>query len=181
MCGTGLSRQRRRPAPVLPVPPRQGQIPQADQGAGGEERRAPHRDGPQGGQAGHPGVPPPPALQRHRLGPGRNLKCFTLYFFFWLVFIRFFFRQSLPRDLPPTIIPSGEELKSLQGQSELSSDESPEDRFLSDEPRLRRRLNLKAGVSCCTHTLPLMSPPVWGNENTEVKLQIVKAFRRCCI
>uniref|UniRef100_H3CEC5 Caspase recruitment domain family, member 11 n=1 Tax=Tetraodon nigroviridis TaxID=99883 RepID=H3CEC5_TETNG len=47
--------------------------------------------------------------------------------------------QSLPRDLPST----------LQGQSELSSDESPEDRFLSDEPRLRRRLNLKAGVSCC--------------------------------
>ncbi|CAF91640.1 unnamed protein product, partial [Tetraodon nigroviridis] len=48
--------------------------------------------------------------------------------------------QSLPRDLPST----------LQGQSELSSDESPEDRFLSDEPRLRRRLNLKAGnrVKC---------------------------------
>uniref|UniRef100_A0A6D2XVZ3 CARD domain-containing protein n=1 Tax=Takifugu rubripes TaxID=31033 RepID=A0A6D2XVZ3_TAKRU len=32
------------------------------------------------------------------------------------------------------------------GQSEWSSDESPEDRFLSEEPRLRRRLNLKAGV-----------------------------------
>lgn len=68
-----------------------------------------------------------------------------------LLFICLFSRQSLPRDLPPTIISSGEEVKSPQGQSELSSDESPEDRFLSDEPRLKRRLNLKAGVSCCTH------------------------------
>lgn len=78
MCVTGVSCQRRRAAPVLPVPPRQRQIPQADQGAGGEERRAPHRDGTQGGQAGHPGVPPPPGLQRHRSGPGRHRKCLCL-------------------------------------------------------------------------------------------------------
>ncbi|XP_056871707.1 caspase recruitment domain-containing protein 11 isoform X1 [Takifugu flavidus] len=57
---------------------------------------------------------------------------------------------SLSRDLPQTISSLGEEFKSVQGQSEWSSDESPEDRFLSEEPRLRRRLNLKAGnrVKC---------------------------------
>ncbi|KAM8723708.1 caspase recruitment domain-containing protein 11 isoform 1-T1 [Acanthopagrus schlegelii] len=51
--------------------------------------------------------------------------------------------QSLPRDLPPTIISQGEGFKPIQGQSEWSSDESPEDKFLSDEPRLKRRPNLK--------------------------------------
>ncbi|XP_038547880.1 caspase recruitment domain-containing protein 11, partial [Micropterus salmoides] len=49
--------------------------------------------------------------------------------------------QSLPRDLPPTIISQGAEIK-----SEWSSDESPEDKFLSEEPRLKRRPNLKAGI-----------------------------------
>ncbi|XP_070703847.1 caspase recruitment domain-containing protein 11 isoform X2 [Pempheris klunzingeri] len=53
--------------------------------------------------------------------------------------------QSLPRDLPPAIISQGEEFKPVQGQSEWSSDESPEDKFLSEEPRLKRRPNLKAG------------------------------------
>uniref|UniRef100_A0A667Y4J2 Caspase recruitment domain family member 11 n=1 Tax=Myripristis murdjan TaxID=586833 RepID=A0A667Y4J2_9TELE len=56
--------------------------------------------------------------------------------------------QSLPRDLPPTIISQGEEFKPVQGQSECSSDESPEEKFFPEEPRLRRRPNLKAaGVS----------------------------------
>lgn len=35
---TGVSCQRRGPAPVLPESGRQGQVSQADQGAGGEER-----------------------------------------------------------------------------------------------------------------------------------------------
>ncbi|XP_029914774.1 caspase recruitment domain-containing protein 11 isoform X2 [Myripristis murdjan] len=52
--------------------------------------------------------------------------------------------QSLPRDLPPTIISQGEEFKPVQGQSECSSDESPEEKFFPEEPRLRRRPNLKA-------------------------------------
>ncbi|XP_071402218.1 caspase recruitment domain-containing protein 11 isoform X1 [Centroberyx affinis] len=51
--------------------------------------------------------------------------------------------QSLPRDLPPTIISQGEDFKPVQGQSECSSDESQE-KFLHDEPRLKRRPNLKA-------------------------------------
>ncbi|XP_034567859.1 caspase recruitment domain-containing protein 11 [Notolabrus celidotus] len=51
---------------------------------------------------------------------------------------------SLPRDLPPTIISQGEELKPIPSQSEWSSDESPE--FFTDEPRLKRRPNLKAGM-----------------------------------
>ncbi|XP_059204202.1 caspase recruitment domain-containing protein 11 [Centropristis striata] len=54
--------------------------------------------------------------------------------------------QSLPRDLPPTIISQAEDFKPIQGQSEWSSDESPEEKFLSDEPRLRRRPNLKAVI-----------------------------------
>ncbi|XP_026218115.1 caspase recruitment domain-containing protein 11 isoform X2 [Anabas testudineus] len=53
--------------------------------------------------------------------------------------------QTLPRDLPPTIISQGEDFKPVQGQSEWSSDESPEDR-INEEPRLKRRPNLKAGI-----------------------------------
>ncbi|XP_074511473.1 caspase recruitment domain-containing protein 11 [Sebastes fasciatus] len=49
--------------------------------------------------------------------------------------------QSLPRDLPATII----SLKYVQDQAEWSSDESPGEKFSSDEPRLKRRPNLKAG------------------------------------
>ncbi|KAM7372298.1 hypothetical protein PAMP_009477 [Pampus punctatissimus] len=52
--------------------------------------------------------------------------------------------QTLPRDMPPTIISQVEEFKPVQVQSEWSSDESPE--FLAEEPRLKRRPNLK-GVS----------------------------------
>ncbi|XP_034151184.1 caspase recruitment domain-containing protein 11 isoform X2 [Esox lucius] len=52
--------------------------------------------------------------------------------------------QSLPRDIPPTIISQGmgEEPKSI-GQSDGSSDESPEEKFFLQEPRLKRRHNLK--------------------------------------
>ncbi|XP_039976012.1 caspase recruitment domain-containing protein 11 isoform X2 [Xiphias gladius] len=53
--------------------------------------------------------------------------------------------QSLPRDLPPPIISKGEEFKPVSGQSGWSSDESPEEKVLSEEPRLKRRPNLKAG------------------------------------
>ncbi|KAF7651407.1 hypothetical protein LDENG_00111370 [Lucifuga dentata] len=53
--------------------------------------------------------------------------------------------SSFPRDLPPTIISQGEEFKPVQGQSEWSSDESPEEKIVSEEPRLKRRPNLKAG------------------------------------
>ncbi|XP_076607659.1 caspase recruitment domain-containing protein 11 [Chaetodon auriga] len=53
--------------------------------------------------------------------------------------------QTLQRDMPPTIISPVEEFKPVQGQSEWSSDESPEDKVLSEEPRLKRRPNLKAG------------------------------------
>nr|XP_020476928.1 caspase recruitment domain-containing protein 11 [Monopterus albus] len=52
--------------------------------------------------------------------------------------------QSLPRDLPRAIISQGEEFKAGPGQSEWSSDESPEEKFFSEEPRLKRRPNLKA-------------------------------------
>uniref|UniRef100_A0AAQ5X9Y0 Caspase recruitment domain family, member 11 n=1 Tax=Amphiprion ocellaris TaxID=80972 RepID=A0AAQ5X9Y0_AMPOC len=54
---------------------------------------------------------------------------------------------SLPRGLPPTIISQVGEFKPVQGQSEWSSDESPEEKFLSEKSRLKRRPNLKAGVS----------------------------------
>lgn len=60
------------------------------------------------------------------------------------------FGQSLPRDLPPAIISQGEKFKPVQGQSEWSSDESPEDKFFSEEPRLKRRPNLKAVISHCS-------------------------------
>ncbi|XP_051905942.1 caspase recruitment domain-containing protein 11 isoform X2 [Hippocampus zosterae] len=51
--------------------------------------------------------------------------------------------QSLPKDIHTTIL-FQRELKSCQGQSEWSSDESPEERILPEESRLRRRPNLKA-------------------------------------
>ncbi|XP_022074305.1 caspase recruitment domain-containing protein 11 isoform X1 [Acanthochromis polyacanthus] len=54
-------------------------------------------------------------------------------------------QQSLPRGLPPTIISQGGDFKPVQGQSEWSSDESPEEKFLSEKSRLKRRPNLKAG------------------------------------
>ncbi|XP_038841079.1 caspase recruitment domain-containing protein 11-like, partial [Salvelinus namaycush] len=56
--------------------------------------------------------------------------------------------QSLPRNVPPTVIAQvmGEEPKSL-AQSEGSSDESPEEKFFLPEPRLKRRHNLKAVIT----------------------------------
>ncbi|KAI4822377.1 hypothetical protein KUCAC02_007929 [Chaenocephalus aceratus] len=50
--------------------------------------------------------------------------------------------QSLPRDMPPTIISQTGDYK--PSQSEWSSDESHEGKFPSEEPRLKRRPNLKA-------------------------------------
>ncbi|KAM6905367.1 caspase recruitment domain-containing protein 11 [Xenentodon cancila] len=51
--------------------------------------------------------------------------------------------QSLPRDLPPTIISQVEDFKPGQGQSEWSSDESHEEKSQPPKPRLTRRPNLK--------------------------------------
>ncbi|XP_037545383.1 caspase recruitment domain-containing protein 11 [Nematolebias whitei] len=48
--------------------------------------------------------------------------------------------QNFPRDLTPPIISPG------QGQSEWSSDESPEEKVQPEKPRLKRRPNLKAGI-----------------------------------
>ncbi|XP_068434098.1 caspase recruitment domain-containing protein 11 isoform X2 [Clinocottus analis] len=53
--------------------------------------------------------------------------------------------QSLPRDLPPTIIPQAGDYKPVQ-ESEWSSDDSPGEKILYEEPRLKRRPNLKAGL-----------------------------------
>ncbi|KAK5856608.1 hypothetical protein PBY51_008192 [Eleginops maclovinus] len=50
--------------------------------------------------------------------------------------------QSLPRDMPPTIIPQVGDFK--PSQSEWSSDESHEEKLSLEEPRLKRRPNLKA-------------------------------------
>ncbi|XP_031734111.1 caspase recruitment domain-containing protein 11 isoform X1 [Anarrhichthys ocellatus] len=54
--------------------------------------------------------------------------------------------QSLPRDLPPTIISQAGDYKPIQDQSEWFSDESPGEKFISEEPRLKRRPNLKAVI-----------------------------------
>ncbi|XP_044188227.1 caspase recruitment domain-containing protein 11 isoform X1 [Thunnus albacares] len=53
--------------------------------------------------------------------------------------------QNPQKDVPMTVISQGEEFKPVQGQSECSSDESPEEKFTAEEPRLKRRPNLKAG------------------------------------
>lgn len=53
--------------------------------------------------------------------------------------------NSLPRDFPPSTS-QGEEFKPIQVQAEWSSDESPEEKFFSEEPRLKRRPNLKAVI-----------------------------------
>uniref|UniRef100_A0A8C2ZCC3 Caspase recruitment domain family member 11 n=1 Tax=Cyclopterus lumpus TaxID=8103 RepID=A0A8C2ZCC3_CYCLU len=46
--------------------------------------------------------------------------------------------QSLPRDLPPTIISQARDYKPVQDQSEWSSDDSPGEKFQSEEPRLKQ-------------------------------------------
>uniref|UniRef100_A0A3P8VB21 Caspase recruitment domain family member 11 n=1 Tax=Cynoglossus semilaevis TaxID=244447 RepID=A0A3P8VB21_CYNSE len=51
---------------------------------------------------------------------------------------------TLPRDLPPMVISQCVNWKHGHGQSEWSSDESPEER--TEKPRLTRRTNLKVGV-----------------------------------
>ncbi|XP_029945178.1 caspase recruitment domain-containing protein 11 isoform X2 [Salarias fasciatus] len=52
---------------------------------------------------------------------------------------------SLPKDLPPPSTSPGEEFRAPPGQSGWSSDESPE-KLLPEEPRLKRRPNLKAVI-----------------------------------
>ncbi|XP_040047541.1 caspase recruitment domain-containing protein 11 [Gasterosteus aculeatus] len=52
--------------------------------------------------------------------------------------------STLPRDLPERRCSQVVDDKPLQDQLEWSSDESPGEKFPSDEPRLRRRPNLKA-------------------------------------
>ncbi|XP_077396274.1 caspase recruitment domain-containing protein 11 isoform X2 [Festucalex cinctus] len=69
--------------------------------------------------------------------------------------------QSLPRDLPTILFQR--ELKPAQGLSEWSSDESPEERVLPEESRLRRRPNLKAVNRAKSPTWPHKDTPV----NTE--------------
>ncbi|XP_016895814.1 caspase recruitment domain-containing protein 11 [Cynoglossus semilaevis] len=51
---------------------------------------------------------------------------------------------TLPRDLPPMVISQCVNWKHGHGQSEWSSDESPEER--TEKPRLTRRTNLKVGL-----------------------------------
>ncbi|XP_037331794.2 caspase recruitment domain-containing protein 11 [Pungitius pungitius] len=70
--------------------------------------------------------------------------------------------QSLPRDLLPTIFSQAGDDKPVQDQSEWSSDESPGEKFPSDEPRLKRRPNLKA-------VLRVSKSPVCGPK--EVSLE----------
>ncbi|XP_062263676.1 caspase recruitment domain-containing protein 11 isoform X3 [Platichthys flesus] len=74
-------------------------------------------------------------------------------------------QQTLPRDLRPTIASQGEGFKPIPGQSEWSSDDSPEERQISEEPRLRRRPNLKAVLryrnDSILSTLP--EPPETGS------------------
>lgn len=53
---------------------------------------------------------------------------------------------SLPRDFTPKSISEGDELKPAPCQSEWSSDESPEEKFFTEEPRFKRRPNIKAMI-----------------------------------
>ncbi|XP_033826622.1 caspase recruitment domain-containing protein 11 [Periophthalmus magnuspinnatus] len=53
---------------------------------------------------------------------------------------------TLPRDFAPKSISEEEEFKPAPGQSEWSSDESPEERLNSEVQRFRRRPNIKAMV-----------------------------------
>lgn len=66
-------------------------------------------------------------------------------------FVLDFALQSLPRDIPCTIISQalGQQHPKAEGPSEDSGDESPEDsKFFVSQPRFKRRPNLKgAGVS----------------------------------
>ncbi|XP_015800891.3 caspase recruitment domain-containing protein 11 [Nothobranchius furzeri] len=68
--------------------------------------------------------------------------------------------QSLPRDLPPAIISPG------QGPSEWSSDESHEEKQPSlEEPRLRRRPNLKAGNRVKSPVSVLKDPQITSDPS----------------
>ncbi|KAK7939430.1 hypothetical protein WMY93_002756 [Mugilogobius chulae] len=53
---------------------------------------------------------------------------------------------TLPRDFAPKSMSEEEEFKAALGQTEWSSDESPEEKFFTEEPRFRRRPNIKAVI-----------------------------------
>uniref|UniRef100_A0AAQ4PTF7 CARD domain-containing protein n=1 Tax=Gasterosteus aculeatus aculeatus TaxID=481459 RepID=A0AAQ4PTF7_GASAC len=67
--------------------------------------------------------------------------------------------STLPRDLPERRCSQVVDDKPLQDQLEWSSDESPGEKFPSDEPRLRRRPNLKALRSRCSMLSIVAEPP----------------------
>ncbi|XP_053193734.1 caspase recruitment domain-containing protein 11 [Scomber japonicus] len=86
--------------------------------------------------------------------------------------------QTLPRDMP-TIISQTEEYKPVPGQSEWSSDESPEDKFIVEEPRLKRRPNLKnfrvKSPVCEPRVLPINSEATQSAGNGGDFLEIQAA------
>ncbi|XP_014326895.2 caspase recruitment domain-containing protein 11 isoform X1 [Xiphophorus maculatus] len=68
--------------------------------------------------------------------------------------------QSLPRDMPLPIISHAAEDKQC-----WSSDESHEEKCPSDEPRLKRRPNLKAGLRCKSPVLGLRDSPITSDAS----------------
>ncbi|XP_054892165.1 caspase recruitment domain-containing protein 11 isoform X2 [Poeciliopsis prolifica] len=68
--------------------------------------------------------------------------------------------QSLPRDMPLPIISHAAEDKQC-----WSSDESHEEKCPSDEPRLKRRPNLKAGLRCKSPVSGLRDSPITSDAS----------------
>ncbi|XP_014880024.1 caspase recruitment domain-containing protein 11 isoform X1 [Poecilia latipinna] len=68
--------------------------------------------------------------------------------------------QSLPRDMPLPIISHAAEDKQC-----WSSDESHEEKCPSDEPRLKRRPNLKAGLRCKSPVSGLRDNPITSDAS----------------
>ncbi|KAM3598610.1 uncharacterized protein V6R79_020384 [Siganus canaliculatus] len=83
--------------------------------------------------------------------------------------------QSLPRDLPPTIISEGEDAKPTQ-EAEWSSDDLPEDKSLPEKPRLQRRPNLKSKLKSpvgAPKEFPMTSEPAEApSKNGRDRLEI---------
>ncbi|XP_056262600.1 caspase recruitment domain-containing protein 11 [Pseudoliparis swirei] len=85
--------------------------------------------------------------------------------------------QSLPRDLPPTVFSQARDYKPVYDQSEWSSDDSPGEKFLSEESRLKRRPNLKAvarvkSPACVpreVHLESIAAPSVNGGDPLETQ------------
>lgn len=72
---------------------------------------------------------------------------------------------SLPRDFTPKSVCEGEEIKPAPCQLEWSSDESPEEKFFTEESRFKRRYNIKM------RDIPRVKSPVYlcrdQNSNPE--------------